>query len=84
MGYIVMSAFRSEEPAEFFAPLSYGRGAEPAHEQLVRRNRATIFSTKEEACLALESTLKLAKEKGATWPDKFQYIIIEAELKDNP
>lgn len=83
MGYIPMCARKSKEAAEFFAPLSYGRGKEPAHDQLLRRDRATIFATEREAWAALEATLRQATADGAEWPKNFQYVIIEVEEAPN-
>lgn len=79
MGYIAMSAKKSKETPEFFAPLSYGRGNEPAHNMLLRRGRATMFATEAEAWRMLEGTLRQAKKDGDEWPEKFQYTIIEVE-----
>ena len=79
MGYIAMSAKKSKEMPEFFAPLSYGRGKEPEHNQLLRRGRATMFATEAEAWRMLEGTLRQAKKDGDKWPEKFQYAIIEVE-----
>ena len=79
MGYIAMSARKSKEATEFFAPLSYGRNKEPAHDQLLRRGRATMFATEREAWAALEKTLKQATDEGAPWPKKYQYAIIEVD-----
>ena len=79
MGYIVMSAKKSKETPEFFAPLSYGRGNEPAHTQLLRRGRATMFPTEATAWRMLEGTLKQATADGAEWPKKFQFSVIEVE-----
>ena len=79
MGYIVMSAPKRKEESEFFAPLSYGRGNEPAHNMLLRRGRATMFATEAEAWRMLEGTLLQAKKDGNEWPEKFQYAIVEVE-----
>lgn len=83
MGYIAMVARKSKEAPEFFSPLSYGRGKEPSHDQLLRRDRATLFATEREAWAALEVTLKKATADGDEWPKKFQYAIIEVEEAPN-
>lgn len=77
--YIVMCARMSKEAPQFFAPMSYGRGNELAHAMLLRRGRATLFSTEVEAWSALRETLYQAKTDGDKWPAKFQYAIIEVE-----
>ena len=82
MGYIAMSAKKSKETPEFFAPLSYGRGNEPEHNKLLRRGRATIFATEVEAWRMLEGTLRQAKKDGDEWTEKFQYAIIEVVAND--
>ena len=79
MGYIVMLAKKSKRSAEFFTPMSYGRDEEPAHDQLLRRGRATLFTFEQEAWDALKATLKQATKEGAEWPKKFQYAVIEVE-----
>lgn len=83
MGYIAMSAPKRKEWPEFFAPLSYGRGNELAHTQLLRRGRATMFETEAEAWRMLEGTLRQAKKDGDEWPEKYQYAIIEVESAPN-
>lgn len=77
MGYIAVCARKSKGAPEFFAPLSYGRGTEPAHGKLLQRGRATMFATEREAWSALEETLKQAAADGDEWPSKFHYTIIE-------
>ena len=77
MGYIAMIARKSKVAAEFFAPLSYGRGKEPSQNQLLQRGRATLFEAV--AWRKLEETLKQATADGHGWPNKFQYAIIEVE-----
>ena len=77
MGYIVMLANKSKRSSEFFAPMSYGRGEEPAHEKLLWRGRATLFSTEKDAWDALKATLRQATADGDEWPKKFQYSVIE-------
>ena len=79
MGYIAMCGKKSIETLDWWAPLSYGRGNEPAHNQLLRRGRATMFATEAEAWRMLEGTLRQAKKDGDAWPEKFQYAIIEVE-----
>ncbi len=84
MGYIVMSAKLRRQGAgyerpEFFAPLSYGRDGEPSPEQLLRRDRATVFESRTEASTAIHATIKQAIEEGATWPKKYAIYLIETE-----
>ena len=79
MGYIVMSAPAKHDAPEYAAPLSYGRGTEVAHDQLLRRGRATIFRTARDAMDAMTATINKAKADGDPWPKKFQYLFIEAE-----
>ena len=61
-------------------PLSYGRGDEPAHDLLLRRGRATVFLSAQDARDALRQTCKRAEDAGATWPANCWFQIIEAEL----
>lgn len=84
MGYIVMSAKlrrqgASYERPEFFAPLSYGRDGEPLPEQLLRRDRATVFDNRAAASAAIHATIKAATDEGATWPRKYAIYLIETE-----
>lgn len=79
MGYIVMSAPIRQEAPEYAAPLSYGRATEVAHDQLLRRGRATLFTTLREAMDAMTATINKAKADGDPWPKKFQYLFIEVE-----
>ena len=84
MGYIVMSAKlrrqgASYERPEFFAPLSYGRDGEPSPEQLLRRDRATVFDNRAAASAAIHATIKAATDEGATWPRKYAIYLIETE-----
>lgn len=77
VGFIVMCAYKSVERPEFFAPLAYGRKNEISPNELLRRGRATLFLSADDARDALEKTLQLASNAGAVWPSKFQYQIIE-------
>ena len=84
MGYIVMSAKLRRQGAgyerpEFFAPLSYGRDGEPSPEQLLRRDRATVFDNRAAASAAIHATIKAATDEGATWPKKYAIYLIETE-----
>ena len=68
MGYIVMSAKLRRQGAgyerpEFFAPLSYGRDGEPSPEQLLRRDRATVFDNRAAASAAINATIKAATDE---------------------
>jgi len=84
MGYIVMSTKlrrqgNSYERPEFYAPLSYGRDGEPSPDQLLRRDRATVFKSRTEARAAMHATIKQALDEGATWPKKYAIYLIETE-----
>ena len=79
MGYIAMAALQSRKEPEFFAPLSYGRGNEIAHDQLLQRGRAAMFASEKDALAALEKTLQQAIKDGAKWPRMYQYAMIEVE-----
>jgi len=84
MGYIAMSAkLRRQGPGcerpEFFAPLSYGRDGEPSPEQLLRRDRATVFESRTAASTAIHATIKAATDEGATWPKRYAIYLIETE-----
>jgi len=79
-GYIVMSAPGNKEHPDYFAPLSYGKGAEPQHDLLLRRSsRVIMFDTEHEARTALEKTLRQATADGDKWPKKNQYFILPVE-----
>lgn len=84
MGYIVMSANLPKNGAspKFFAPLSYGRNGEPSPEQLLRRGRATLFESQDEAIKAVNATLKRAKDEGALWPKKYAIYLCVCETPD--
>ncbi len=82
MGFIVMStklrrSGNGYERPEFYAPLSYGREGEPSPEQLLRRDRATVFASRTEASTAMHATIKTALDEGATWPKKYAIYLIE-------
>lgn len=84
MGYIAMSAKLRRQGAgyempEFFAPLSYGRDGEPSPEQLLRRDRATVFESRTAASAAIHATIKAATDDGATWPKRYAIYLIETE-----
>ena len=83
MGYIVMSAKLRRQGASYerpdFAPLSYGRDGEPSPEQLLRRDRATVFDNRAAASAAIHATIKAATDEGATWPRKYAIYLIETE-----
>jgi len=84
MGYIVMSTKlrrqgNSYQQPEFYAPLSYGRDGEPSPEQLLRRDRATVFKSRTEASAAMHATIKQALDEGATWPNKYAIYLIETD-----
>lgn len=70
---------------DWFAPLSYGRGTEPAPDQLLMRGRATLFDSERKAMEALQESLLKAKESGGTWMEKHTYSVVEcsADLQHN-
>ena len=75
--YTVMCSKKSIATADWFAPMSYGKGTEPSPEQLLMRGRATLFDSQQEAFDALGVTLKQAKAEGHNWPEKHTYSIVE-------
>lgn len=79
--YIVMCSKKSIATMDWFAPMSYGRGNEPAPEQLLMRGRATLFDSEREAMDALQVSLLSAKESGGTWMGKHNYSVVECSTK---
>lgn len=61
-------------------PLSYGRAGagEPYPDELLRRGRATLFSTREEAERALRKTGKA--NAGNEWLKTFAFLIVECDM----
>lgn len=59
--------------------LSYGHPNEPAPDLLLRRDRATLFATGEDAEAALTRTLQASAKNGHTWPAKFRFKIVTVE-----
>ncbi len=53
-------------------PMSYGKGDEPHHDQLLDRGRATLFNTRNEANEALKTSLQKSKQSGAQWTERCQ------------
>jgi hypothetical protein len=80
--YIVMCSKKSIATQDWFAPMSYGRGSEPAPEQLLMRGRATLFASQQEAFDALQASLVKAKEGGSTWPEKHTYSVVECSAQE--
>ena len=76
-GWFIALAPKRQEFPEFFAPLSYGKGMEPAHDMLLMRGRASVFSTQAEAWAAAKDTCTRAESEGATWPSKYSFVAIE-------
>ena len=83
--YIVMCSKKSIATMDWFAPMSYGRGAEPAPDQMLMRGRATLFSSEREAMEALQVSLLKAKESGGVWMERHNYSVVEcsANLQHN-
>ena len=77
MNYIVMCSKKSIATADWFAPMSYGRGTEPAPDQLLMRGRATLFDSEREAMDALQVSLVKSKAGGGTWIEKHTYAVVE-------
>ena len=76
--YIVMSAKKSKDVPEFFAPLSYGSHGEPSPHILLRRGaKAALFNTEAEAWKAIEESCKEGKEKGDKWPSMYHFYFCE-------
>jgi len=61
--------------------LSYGHKGEPFPELLLRRGRATMFSTSMQADIALHKTLNEETKRGKTWPSKFKFKFIPVEIE---
>lgn len=78
-GWFIAVAPNCQEFPEFFSPLSYGRGNEPAHDMLLMRGRAFVFSTQAEAWAAAKDTCTRAEADGATWPSKYSFVVIEVD-----
>jgi len=64
---------------EFYAPLSYGHEDEDWPNQLLERDRATVFKSLTEARAALDDTLKQFKEEGYKLPKNYAIYLIETE-----
>ena len=83
--YLVMCSKKSSNTRDWFAPMSYGRGNEPAQDQLLMRGRATLFDSERGAMEALQVSLLKAKASGGTWVEKHTYAVVEcsADLQHN-
>ena len=77
--YAIMVTNKGDLKPVFYAPLSYGRGEETSHKQLLMRNRITLFTSKDEAWEKLRATLREAAQEGAVWPKKYIFFVMEAE-----
>ena len=82
--YTVMCSKKSSDTRDWFAPMSYGRGNEPAQDQLLMRGRATLFDSEREAMEALQVSLLKAKESGGTWMGKHNYSVVECNAPHTP
>ena len=60
--------------------MSYGHTNETDSEMLLRRGRATLFESYEEAEQALKETLLAATAQNSKWPKKFRYKIVPVEV----
>lgn len=76
-GWFIAIAPKRQEAPEFFAPLSYGKGREPAHDMLLMRGRASVFPTEFEAWAAAKDTCTRVEDEGDTWPSKYSFVAIE-------
>ena len=63
--------------------LSYGHANEPSPNLLLRRDRATLFATWEDADAALTRTLQVSAKNGDIWPTKFRFKIVTVERNDD-
>lgn len=62
--------------------LSYGHKGEPFPELLLRRGRATMFSTSMQANIALFKTLEEEAKNGKTWPSLFKFKFVAVEIEN--
>lgn len=77
LGYMVLvsiSALSGE--GKWWDVVSFGDGNEPSHADILRRGRAELFATKEDAERAIKETCDHAKERGDTWVKSAKFKIV--------
>lgn len=78
MGKIILLEAKSGRDRTTEA-LSYGHASEPSPDLLLRRGRATLFSSGDEAEAALLATFQAEDRQGNKWPSKFMFKIVTVE-----
>ena len=78
VGYIILIEAKATQDKTSEA-MSYGYPNETDSEMLLRRGRATLFESYEEAEQALKETLLAATAQNSKWPEKFIYKIVPVE-----
>jgi len=78
VGYIILIEAKATQDKTSEA-MSYGYPNETDSEMLLRRGRATLFESYEEAEQALKETLLAATAQNSKWPEKFIYKIVSVE-----
>ena len=79
VGYIILIEAKATQDKTSEA-MSYGYPNETDSEMLLRRGRATLFESYEEAEQALKETLLAATAQNSKWPEKFIYKIVPVEI----
>ena len=79
VGYIILIEAKAMQDKTSEA-MSYGHTNETDSEMLLRRGRATLFESYEEAEQALKETLLAATAQNSKWPEKFIYKIVPVEV----
>jgi hypothetical protein len=79
VGYIILIEAKATQDKTSEA-MSYGYPNETDSEMLLRRGRATLFESYEEAEQALKETLLAATAQNSKWPEKFIYKIVPVEV----
>jgi len=79
IGYIILIEAKATQDKTSEA-MSYGYPNETDSEMLLRRGRATLFESYEEAEQALKETLLAATAQNSKWPEKFIYKIVPVEV----
>jgi hypothetical protein len=78
VGYIILIEAKATQD-KTSETMSYGYPNETDSEMLLRRGRATLFESYEEAEQALKKTLLAATAQNSKWPEKFIYKIVPVE-----
>jgi hypothetical protein len=79
VGYIILIEAKATQD-KTSETMSYGYPNETDSEMLLRRGRATLFESYEEAEQALKETLLAATAQNSKWPEKFIYKIVPVEI----